>query len=116
MKILVCGGRNYKNKQRVFDKLDSVHKLTPISEIIQGGAWGADALAVAWATDNEIKITTYPANWEKWGKVAGSIRNAEMLAKNPNIEMVIAFPGGGGTENMINAARHADLCIIKVHE
>lgn len=116
MKILVCGGRDYKNKERLFEKLDSVNRLTPVSKVIQGGAWGADALAVAWAADNGIEIATYPANWKKWGSFAGSIRNAEMLAKNPDIEIVLAFPGGNGTENMINTAKHAGFCVIKVYE
>lgn len=51
MRVLVCGGRNYNDRKRVFSTLDRIG----ITHLIQGGARGADALAKDWAKLRGIK-------------------------------------------------------------
>lgn len=100
-KILVCGGRDYPDEGYVFKILDHIVPFDAM--IIHGGAKGADALADSWAKCRIVKIKVYKADWEKYGKKAGILRNIEMLKENP--DLVIAFPGGKGTKHMVSIAK-----------
>lgn len=113
MRVLVCGGRNYANKELLFKQLD-IHKDN-ITCIISGCAKGADTLAIEWAKSNNILCLEYPADWNKYGKKAGPIRNQQMIEEAfPNL--VIAFPGGTGTNDMIKRARSNKIDVIQVKE
>jgi hypothetical protein len=103
IKVLVCGGRDYNEKETVFDFLDHINAKYHIICIIHGAARGADTLAGEWATTRNILVEAYPADWNKYGKSAGPIRNRQMLVEGKP-DAVIAFPGGKGTENMIRQA------------
>lgn len=112
VKVLVCGGRNFNNRQVVHRVLT---KLNP-DIVVHGGASGADKLAGEWAEENGKEERIYYAKWGLHGKAAGPMRNKEMLEKEiEGLNGVIAFPGGRGTQDMINRARHA-LGIDKVVE
>lgn len=102
MKLLVCGGRDYTNKVQAFAALDEVHTSFGITEIIEGGARGADRLGREWAQVRGIPYTTFPADWETHGKSAGFIRNEEMAKSRP--DGCLAFPGGAGTRHMVTTA------------
>lgn len=113
MKVLVCGGREFHNLKYGYYVLDFVHtKLHPITTVIQGGAFGADALADHWAFDRKLNRIEYPADWDKYGKAAGMIRNAEMLKENP--DLVIAFPGGRGTAGMVKLAKNKNINVMEI--
>ena len=107
MRVLVCGGRDYQDKDKVFAVLDEIHSQTPISAIVHGCARGADTLGSDWAWVRGIDEERYPANWKLYGKKAGPLRNQQMLDTKP--DLVIAFPGGCGTYHMINISREAGL-------
>jgi len=112
IRLLVCGGRNYTDRDAVFRVLDRVHAEKGISVLIHGAATGADALAGKWAVERGVDLTVFPATWRKADgsrdNGAGSIRNARMLAEGQP-DAVVAFPGGGGTANMIDQARKAGV-------
>jgi YspA, cpYpsA-related SLOG family len=116
MNVLVCGGREYgqlvEEEKRLFAVLDAQQALAPISLIIQGGARGADAMARLWAEARAIDCLTVPAKWDLHGRGAGPIRNARMLDYNPIL--VIAFPGGRGTENMCVQAKRSGVKVVRV--
>ena len=112
-RVLVCGGRDYSDEARVFSELDAEHANAPITLLIHGGATGADTLAGKWAAARKIAVRPFPANWFKHGQSAGPIRNRDMLTQGKP-HMVIAFPGGRGTADMINAARAASVPVVKV--
>lgn len=118
MRVVVCGGRNFNDFYSLTMALNAIHLITPITELIEGGAKGADLLANVWATFKGIKITTVRAEWEKYGKRAGFIRNMKMAEMKP--DCVIAFPGGAGTQNMIHQARLRGIqvseVVIREHE
>ena len=114
-KVLITGGREYSNRKYVFEYLDEFHKATPISLLIHGGATGADYLAGEWAKSREIPFKVYPAEWKKYGKRAGPIRNQQMLDEE-SPEFVIAFPGNSGTKDMINKAEKAKITVFKPNE
>jgi hypothetical protein len=113
MRVLVCGGRDFEDFEAVDYVLEHFHtKVEPITLIIQGGATGADRLAKDWAHMNIIPCLEHPANWNKYKKAAGMIRNKEMLKWEP--EMVIAFPGGPGTAGMVKIAKEAGLIVKEI--
>lgn len=104
MKVLVTGGRDYADQRRVFSVLDDINP----DFVIQGGARGADMHARAWAKDKGKPCATFDAQWERLGKMAGGLRNAWMLEFGQP-DLVLAFPGGRGTENMKSQARDAGV-------
>jgi UDP-N-acetylmuramoylalanine-D-glutamate ligase len=110
MIIIVCGGRNYQNEVFVDKVLSIIHKNYPISLLIHGGATGADSLANSWAIQNNVSRKVYYADWSQ-GRKAGPLRNKQMLTENP--DLVVAFPGGKGTKNMISQARQANIKILE---
>jgi YspA, cpYpsA-related SLOG family len=68
MKVLVCGGRNFRSPAQVFRALDRLHQEKPITELMQGGATGANQFAMEWAaTKPEIKRYACHADWETHG-------------------------------------------------
>jgi hypothetical protein len=74
-----------------------------ITSIISGGARGADRLGEQWAWRHGIPLEVFPADWDKWGKSAGYIRNEQMANK---AEALIALWDGEslGTAHMIRQA------------
>jgi hypothetical protein len=117
MRVLVCGGRDFSDEAFLDGELFTEWQREKFDVIIQGHARGADSLAVAWAKSmNEtehagIKIISFPADWKKHGKAAGPIRNTRML-KEGKPDVVIAFSGGAGTEDMVKKAKRAGVRVI----
>lgn len=107
-KVLVCGGRDYSDRRKVYEVLDREHAALPIDRLVAGGANGADSLASDWAAARGVGRSIYVADWEAHGRAAGPIRNQEMLDKEKP-DLVIAFPGGRGTANMIRLAKAAGV-------
>lgn len=103
MRVLVCGGRYFDDAKWLEHELNFIHEAVNITELIHGGARGADTLAGEWASHREIPVKVFPANWKKHGKAAGFIRNHQMIDEG-NPFMVVAFPGGNGTQHMIETA------------
>lgn len=80
--------------------------------MIQGGALGADKFAAEWARSKpELQRYVCRAEWDKYGKKAGPMRNARMLEWKP--DLVVAFAGGVGTENMVKQAEQAGVKVIR---
>ena len=117
MRLLVCGGRDYSDRGRLFTELDAIHAQQPITLIIQGGQkklrgndWiGADYFAEQWAEAREVPCLRHPARWNALGRRAGPIRNREMLQWVP--EAVLAAPGGAGTADMCAVAEAARIWV-----
>jgi hypothetical protein len=112
-RVLVCGGRDYADRRRVYGILDVAHAANPIVWLIAGGANGADALAIDWARKEQVKFQVFNADWESLGRKAGPIRNQQMLDEGKP-HMVIAFPGGKGTADMVRRAEAAKVPVVRV--
>lgn len=114
MIVLVTGGRDFNDRELVFRVLD---ELKP-SLIVHGGAKGADMLARFWARANGVRQRIHNANWERFGRAAGTIRNQAMLdeqaACGEPVALVVAFPGGKGTADMVRRARGAGIEVREV--
>ena len=104
MRLLVTGGRDYQDFQALCTTLDQIHKETPVTLLIHGGARGADSLAGAWAAFRQVPVRVFPANWDLHGKAAGHIRNQQMLTEG-HPDAYLAFPGGRGTQDMVQRCR-----------
>ena len=106
MKVLVTGGRNYRDTVHVNRVLDDCIGLTVL---ISGAAKGADTLALRWAMSRQVEFRGYPAKWGGGRSAsAGPIRNQRML-DDAEPDLVIAFPGGRGTADMMKKARAAGV-------
>lgn len=110
MKVLVCGGRDFLDRQLAYRTLDE-HAAGALI-IIHGDARGADQLAGDWARLRGKVIVACPADWNTYGKGAGPIRNQQMLDKKPDV--VVAFPGGHGTQDMVMRALRAGVRVVEV--
>lgn len=113
MRVLVCGGRDFNDTARVFAVLDKLHAEAGIDHVIEGGARGADACAKEWAFRRGVQISTYEADWENQGSFAGPMRNTRMINEG-RPDVVVAFPGGKGTGDMIKKARRAGIEVVEI--
>jgi len=84
-------------------------------KLVTGDARGADALARSWALVYGVPHRCYVAHWEKHGKAAGPLRNQRMLDENP-VDLVIAFPGGAGTADMVRRAEAAGIEVRRIED
>jgi len=88
MNVGIVGSREYTNYVDFAKHVDNILNGLEIASIISGGAKGTDALAEKYATINNIPITIYKADWNKYGRSAGPIRNTR-IAKE--CDFLIAF-------------------------
>ena len=117
--IIVCGGRTFDDAKALFAALDRIQAAYPNMRVLQGEARGADSLAAKWAAARGVPCDAFPARWHSEGRSAGLKRNLRMLAHLMTLKQhgykigVVAFPGGRGTQHMIESAESAG---VKVHQ
>lgn len=114
MRVLVCGGRDFTDEEHfasAMKKADVIHG--PFHVIIQGECkTGADKMARSWAIYNQADEVGFHADWTKHGRAAGPLRNQRMIdAGKP--DLVIAFPGGKGTADMVRRAEAAGVKVVR---
>jgi len=114
-KVLVCGGRDWSRDRYQFLHHVLNKKVPKGSILIVGEATGVDTQAAIWAHRACMDVSLFIANWDEFGKRAGPLRNKDMLDKGKP-DMVIAFPGGKGTKNMIIQATRACVPVLRVTE
>lgn len=114
-RVLVCGGRKFRNRELMFRVLDASDKAQAIGVIISGMAYGADTLAVEWAKKWGVTVEGYPADWDRYGRSAGPRRNQQMLDEGKP-DVVYAFPGGVGTADMVKRAHKAGVTVVKIRD
>lgn len=119
MKIAFTGGRDYKDLNKVLLIVRTCHSE---NEFLVGDCpTGLDKLVAECLIDTELgtynylneqtNVTVFKADWNKHGKAAGPIRNGEMLK---DADMLIAFPGGRGTEDCIRQAKKKGIPVLRV--
>lgn len=114
MKVIVAGSRTFGSN----DFIGMVGSALAISnfevdEIVSGGAAGIDSAAIQYAKKEGIPVSIFNANWDKYGKAAGPIRNSEM-AKYADALVLIYDGSSRGSVNMLDQARREGLKIFKV--
>jgi hypothetical protein len=110
MKVIIAGGRNFIAHNQHKKWLKTELKKLGVSEIVTGGAKGADGFGLEIAFELYIPAKVFKPLWALHGKAAGPIRNAEMAAY---ADACITFPGGKGTASMEELARRAGIQVIR---
>jgi hypothetical protein len=104
--VLVCGGRGWTDELSVHAELCRLRR-EGFTRVVHGGARGADTMAGNSARLLGFSVVEVPAQWHRYGKPAGMIRNAEMLRHEP--ELVVAFHANlrqsRGTGHMVRLAQ-----------
>jgi hypothetical protein len=114
MKILICGDRNWNHVELIKHYLQSLTLNTYPKQItiIEGGCRGADKISGWLAKDLGMNVIEEKADWFKYGKAAGPIRNQMMLDKHKPI-LVVAFHNdlehSKGTKDMLERAKKANV-------
>lgn len=111
MKTIIAGGREIAT-DGIIAEIISHNVPWEITEVVEGGQRGIDRLARNWAKEKSIPVTTFEAEWKKYGNSAGPIRNEEMAEY---AEALVAIRDGKskGTEDMISKARKHNLKIVE---
>jgi YspA, cpYpsA-related SLOG family len=127
-RILVCGGRDFTDYQFLANELDKIvfNREWIISSddgnwlanviVIHGGAKGADSCADRWAVSNWTGLEIYKADWYKYGKRAGPIRNQIMLNKGkPDLVVAFPTPSSRGTWDMVRRSQKKKIETIVIN-
>lgn len=108
MRLLICGDRKWNDYEMIANALREIRP----SLLIEGEANGADIISRIEAEILGIPVLKFPADWNKYGKSAGPIRNTQML-KEGKPDMVIAFhdniESSKGTKHMVTIANRANI-------
>lgn len=116
MKLLITGARTWTDPQPIKDAIDEfllAYDLPPNEVIfIHGDAPGADTLGGEIAYDMGMQVDSYPANWNRYGKAAGPIRNKQMVDLKPDVCIAFLVEGSRGTKNCIELAEKAGIKTI----
>lgn len=114
LRVLICGSRDWQDVEAIRRFMRS---LPPGTLLIEGGAHGADFIAkfLARQMGNISEVKEFPADWERYGRAAGAIRNGQMLVKGKP-HLVVAFHEdlnrSKGTKDMVAKARAAGVRVL----
>lgn len=114
--VIIAGTRTFLDYDLLCSKCDRFFSRIKPTAIICGEACGADKLGKRYAEEHDIPVMSFPADWDKYGKVAGYIRNKQMAA---HADALIVFWDGKskGTRNMITIAKENGLqCRIVLYK
>lgn len=108
MKVIIAGGRDFKDYNRLKEVCDKILIKQNKIEIVSGTAGGADTLGERYAQEKGYEVKKFPAKWDEYGKKAGYLRNQEM---GEYADGLIAFWDGQskGTKHMIDIANNKGL-------
>lgn len=116
--LLVVGSRSITDYEYIKNTLDKYRNSDTV--IVSGGAKGVDTLAERYADENNLQKVIMKADWDKYGKRAGYIRNAEMhkFISNKEDKLCIAFWDGNskGTAHNFNLAKQYNNPIIVLND
>lgn len=111
MRVLICGSRDWDNPEPIKKLIDRLPKGTVV---IEGEQRGADKMAARLAKEAGFQVDPYPADWTRYHKAAGPIRNKQMLIEGKP-DIVYAFykhkSVSKGTANMVAQARSAEVMV-----
>lgn len=116
VRIIIAGGRDMNSSEFTFPHIEEFLKRFENQEItiISGGARGSDHQGELYAQQKGLKLEVRPADWNRYGRSAGFIRNEEMAKR---ASALLAFWNGKspGTRNMIKLAQYHGLICHVVH-
>ena len=113
MRIVVTGGRDFADREMVVSAMSALG-IGDGDVIVDGGASGADTLCAEVASKLGAEIEPHPADWKRYGKEAGPLRNHEMI--DSGCDFLLAVPGGRGTGECKAYARKHGVRVIEAEE
>jgi hypothetical protein len=101
MKLVIFGSREIEDMRTVENAMEACGMASKATEIVSGGARGVDRLGERYARQRGLPCKVFPAQWDKYGKSAGPIRNAEM-AKYADYGVAVWDGVSRGTAHMVS--------------
>ena len=119
--VTIAGPRDYTDNEFVINILDGllsniVTKHNRRVHIIEGGAYGVDALAKLYALQNKLPYTEVKADWDKYGRSAGPRRNQKMAEMSDYC--IVFYKGTRGSASMIAEAlkQNVPVYVVSISE
>ncbi len=115
MRVLFSGTRKELNREQELTVKFYLNLFAKDGSVIVGDCpTGVDKIVAEWCSDNNVEYVVYKANWDKYGKAAGPLRNKAMVASKP--DMTIGFPLGEsrGTWNCLLQASEKKLPVATI--
>ena len=109
--VAIAGGKDVTDPGAVFDRLDKVRAKYADMVLVHGGGPGVERIAAQWAEKNGVHQVVCKPDWDRHGRAAPFRRNDELLNLLP--KGVIAFPGSGITENLVDKARQLGIPVVR---
>ena len=110
--VAVAGGREAEDASAIWTTLDRVKARHADMVLVHGGGPGAEKIAASWAERNGVHQIVCKPDWDRHGRAAPFRRNDDLLNLLP--KGVVAFPGSGITENLIDKARQLGIPVHRV--
>lgn len=109
MKTIIAGSRSITEYNLLLRAIEQCP--FKITSVVSGKAKGVDSLGEQYSKEHNLPIHLFPADWKKFGRGAGIVRNREMAT---NAEALLALWDGKskGTESMIKLARQAGILVF----
>jgi len=114
MKVIIAGGRDFNNYDLLCQKVDKILSRQSEIEIVSGTAKGVDKFGERYATERGYSIKRFPANWGRYGKQGGMIRNEDMAEYS---DALILFWNGKskGSQYMLKIGNEIGLKIRVIY-
>ena len=115
MRLLITGSRDLTAYRQVRDLLDAIHGQHRVRALAQGEAHGADRIGYAWSWLRRVPQSGYPADWSRYGRGAGPIRN-EWMVTDFRPDGAVAFPLGesAGTRGCMALLQERSIPVLEV--
>ena len=110
--VAVTGGKDVSQPAAIFQRLDKVREKYTDMVLVHGGGPGVERIAASWAEQRGVHQVVCKPDWDRHGRAAPFRRNDDLLNLLP--KGVIAFPGSGITENLVDKARQLGIPVHKV--
>ena len=109
--VAITGGKDVADPAQVIDMLDRTRAKHADMVLVHGGGPGVERIAASWAERNGVHQVVCKPDWDRHGRAAPFRRNEELLNVLP--KGVLAFPGSGITENLVDRARQLGIPVVK---
>lgn len=122
-RIVICGGRHFNDYEQLKTTITNFLKQRKIEienvEIVSGHCQGADMLGEQYAKEYGLNLTIFPADWQRYKRKAGPIRNKQMIEYIMQTEnkAVIAFvsENSKGTKQTVLLAKRVGIFVVETH-
>ena len=114
IRVAIVGSRGFSDSRLLASTMCTVLEHYTITEVVSGGARGADTLGEQWAKAHGIPTRVFLPDWNRFGRSAGFRRNRDII---DNCELCVAFWDGEsrGTKSSIDLAKQAGKRVLVIN-